>query len=72
MATVKKYQKGGVVSTVKKAATKAVETVKKSAPKAIGDPANLSKTASQKFLTSGKGEMYKRGGKVAKKAVKKK
>ena len=67
MATVKKYQKGGVVSTVKKAAAKAVDTIKKSAPKAMGDPTNLSKSSTQKFLTSGKGEMFKRGGKVAKK-----
>jgi hypothetical protein len=67
MATVKKYQKGGVVSTVKKAAAKAVETVKKSAPKSnpFKNVADLSKTPGQRFLSKDKVEM-KHGGKLHK------
>lgn len=65
MATVKKYQKGGMVSTVKKAAAKAVETVKKSAPKSnpFKNVADLSKTVGQRFLSKDKVEM-KNGGKA--------
>jgi hypothetical protein len=67
MATVKKYQKGGVVSTVKKAAAKAIETVKKSAPKSnpFKNAADLSKTPGQRFLSKDKVEM-KDGGKMKK------
>jgi hypothetical protein len=63
MATVKKYQKGGVVSTVKKAAAKAVETVKKDNP--FKNVADLSKTAGQRFLSKDK-VMQKNGGKMKK------
>lgn len=66
MATIKKAQ-SGILAKAKKAASKAVQTVKKAAPKAMGDPTNLAKSPTQKFLTSGKGVEYKRGGKVAKK-----
>jgi len=76
MATVKKsqkYQTGGIVSTVKKAAAKVADkvstAVKNAAPKTGSNPykkvADLSKTRGQRFLSKDKEEM-KYGGKMKK------